>query len=103
MAFCASPQLGPALTSVMDPATYGVWMENTGKIGSPKPLAKCTGSDGIDYLFVKAGGTIAASTQIAVDSSGVATTGGSSGFYTQASPSAGVVIGQFFWAKKAAV
>jgi len=103
MAFCASPQLGPALSAVLDPSTYGVWMENTGKIGSPKPLAKVVGSDGIEYIFVKAGGSINASTQIAIDSAGVATTGGSSGFYTQASPSGGVVSGQFFWAKKAAV
>ena len=101
MAFRTSPQLGPALDAVIKPDE--VWFDIPGKgaIASPQLGTKEPGSDGHDYIFVVAGGNIAVNTQIAIDADSFeATTGGTSGYYTQGTA---IVDGDYFWARKGAL
>lgn len=100
MAFRITPSLGPGLETVIKDGE--VWFDIPGKgtLISPRLGSKVIGSDGRDYLLVQAGGSINASTQIAVSADFEATTGGSSGYYTQGTA---VVDGDFFWARKSAL
>ena len=100
MVFRTTPSLGP---DVEQAATVYYWDQGvTTPAGVQLPSyqlgSRVSGSDGCDYLHVKAGGNIAANTQTAITSDGtfVATTGGTSGFYTVAA----VTTGQFFHARK---
>lgn len=104
MAFRTDPQLGPAIGSVIK--SGGAWFglppmsgaNATIPVVSPKLGDKAHGSDGRDYIFVKAGGVINATTQVAIDGTSFeATTGGTSGYFTQADA---VAAGDTFWARK---
>lgn len=100
MAFRTTPQLGPALDAVIPAGDAWYDIPGKGTIASPQYGTKETGSDGRDYIWVKAGGAIAATTQIALDASFNATTGGSTGYFTQATA---VATGDSFWARKGVV
>src|SRR3546814_13813878 len=96
MAFRTTPQRGPALDAVI-PAV-DVWYDIPGKgtIGSPQLGTKEFGSDGREYIWVQAGGNIAATTQIALSAAFEATTGGRTGYFTHGTA---VADGDFFWAR----
>ena len=88
MTFRTNPVLGPdveqhATAFYFDSLTTNT---NTGaQLASYQLGARVSGTDGCDYIYVKAGGSnIAATTQLAITSDGtfVATSGGTSGFYT---------------------
>lgn len=100
MAFRTTPQLGPGLETVIPEGD--VWYDIPGKgtIGSPQLGNKEFGSDGREYIWVQAGGAIAATTQVAISASFVATTGGSTGYFTQGDA---IADGDFFWARKGVV
>lgn len=100
MAFRTTPQLGPGLTTVIKAGEAWYDVPGKGTIASPQYGTKETGSDGRDYIWVKAGGTIAANAQVALDADFVATTGGTSGYYNQ---DTAVAIGDSFWARKSAL
>src|SRR3546814_10660938 len=95
MAFRTTPQLGPALDAVIPAGD--VWYDIPGKgtIGSPQLGTKEFGSDGREYIWVQAGGNIAATTQIALSAAFEAITGGSTGYFTQGTA---VDDGDLFWA-----
>ena len=100
MVFRTTPSLGP---DVEQAATAYYWDFGSTtpagvQLGSYQVGSRVSGSDGCDYLHVKAGGGIAANTQVAITSDGtfVATTGGTSGFYTVAA----VLSGQFCHVRK---
>lgn len=101
MAFRTTPSLGP---DVEQAALAYYWDAQTlspagAQLVSYQLGSRVSASDGCDYLHVKAGGSnIGANTQLAITSDGtfVATTGGTSGFYTVAA----VLANQFFHARK---
>lgn len=100
MAFRTTPNLGPALDTVIKAGGFWYDIPGKGTLASPQYGNKEFGSDGRQYIWVKAGGAIAASTQVAIDASFNATTGGSSGYFTQTTP---VVTGDSFWARMGVV
>lgn len=99
MAFETAPQLGPNLTAIIKDGQAWYDIPGKGKIASPQYLTKTTGSDGKNYIWVKAGGAIAANTQVAISDAGVATSGGTSGYFTQGTA---IVSGDSFWARSTA-
>jgi len=101
MPFRTTPSLGPEV----DQAALAYYWDSgvTTPAGVQLPSyqlgSRVSASDGCDYLHVKAGGSnIGANTQLAITADGtfVATTGGTSGFYTVAA----VLANQFFHARK---
>lgn len=100
MPFRTTPQLGPGLETVIKPGGFWYDIPGKGTLASPQLGTKEFGSDGRDYIWVKAGGAIAAATQVAIDAAFSATTGGSSGFFTQGTA---IASGDFFWARKGVV
>lgn len=100
MAFRSNPQLGPDIEAVIKAGEVWYDIPGKGEIISPQLGTKAWGSDGRDYILVVAGGTIAASTQVAIDADFEATTGGSSGYFTQGTA---VEEGDFFYARKGAL
>lgn len=100
MPFRTTPQLGPGLETVIKAGAAWYDIPGKGTIASPQYGTKETGSDGREYIWVKAGGAIAATTQIALDASFNATTGGATGYFTQATA---IATGDSFWARKGVV
>ena len=100
MAFRTTPQLGPGLETVIPAGD--VWYDIPGKgtIGSPQLGTKEFGSDGREYIWVQAGGAIAATTQIALSAAFEATTGGTTGYFTQGTA---IADGDFFWARQGTI
>lgn len=99
--FRTDPQLGPALTSVVDaPAHYDGQQitEPSYQLGQVHQ-----GSDGYNYIWVVAGGTLAAEADLDIeDETFVATSGGGSGAWiVPAELEDGVTEGQFFHAREA--
>lgn len=99
--FRTSPQLGPGLTSVIDaPAHYDGQQitEPSYQLGQIHQ-----GSDGYDYIWVVAGGTLAAEDDLDVeDGTFIATDGGGTGAWiVPAELEDGVAEGQFFHARAA--
>lgn len=100
--FRITPSLGPAL-AYASPVDGNYWdmVSPPSTVPSYQLGSKVVGNDGHDYVYVKAGGTIAASAQVALnESTWVATTGGSSGFYVPAAITGGVTEGMFFHVRK---
>lgn len=100
MVFRTTPQLGPGLEEVIPAGDAWYDIPGKGTIASPQYGTKETGSDGREYIWVVAGGNIAATTQVALSADFEATTGGSTGYFTQATA---VVEGDSFWARKGVV
>lgn len=97
--FRVTPSLGPDLDQQATAFYFDALTTNPAgtQLTSYQLGSRVSGSDGCDYIYVKAGGNVAATTQLAITSDGtfVATTGGTSGFYTVAA----VTTGQFFHAR----
>lgn len=100
MAYTIDPYILPDLSLVIKPG--GVWydVQGRGDIVSPQLGTKVTGPDAREYILVVAGGSIAANAQVGIDTDFEATTGGTSGYYTQ---DTAVVEGDYFWARKSAL
>ena len=102
MVFRSNPQLGPQLDAVV---TGTPWYEPE-NITAPSPQlgTRETGSDGHDYIWVKASADIAAAaapgTQVTVDEPAFTAAAGSGGWYA---PIAGITSAQYFWARKGAL
>ena len=87
MAFRITPSLGPDVDQV-EQQFY--WDSNNPATVSYKLGTKVVDNEGRDRLFLKAGGAIAADTQIDIDDENYeATTGGTSGWYTKAAVAEG--------------
>jgi len=101
MTFRVTPSLGPDLEQAATAFYYDSLTTNTNtgaQLTSYQLGSRVNGSDGCDYIYVKAGGSnINANTQLAITNDGtfVATSGGTSGFYTVAA----VTANQFFHAR----
>lgn len=103
--FRITPSLGPGLTSVGPNYWDGISFKPGAATTDPDSYqigSKVVGSDGHDYLYVKAGGTIAAGAQVAISTDFVATTGGTSGYYVPSEITGGVKSGQAFHVRKGA-
>lgn len=104
MVFRTTPQLGPGLETVIAPG--GVWFDipGAGTLISPRLGNKEVGSDGHDYIMVRASAAIAAAaapgTQVTLTEPAFTAAAGSGGFYA---PTQGVASGSFFWARKGAL
>ena len=104
MAFRTSPQLGPQLDDVFVGLPYwdqhGALTEPSYRLGNRE-----TGSDGHDYVWVRASADIAAAsgsgTQIAVDEPGFTAAAGTGGFYAPADVA--IEAGTYFHARKGAL
>lgn len=107
MAFRSTPQLGPGLETVINPGE--VWFDVPGKMTliSPRLGNKEVGTDGHDYVLVRASAAIAAAvapgTQVTITEPAFTAAAGAGGFYAPNSTMApgGVPINAFFWARKA--
>lgn len=105
MVFRASPDLGPGLTAVYDdPAFFDNQRENADV--SPQLGTVCRGSDGGEYFWVKASGSVAATattgTEVDMTFSDhtIKTKEGTGGFWT--APGVAVSAGQFCWVRRGA-
>lgn len=104
MAFRTTPQLGPELEDVI-PADE-VWFDipGMGTLISPRLGNRETGSDGHEYILVKASAAINAAaspgTQVTITEPAFTAASGAGGFYA---PIQGVPNGGFFWARKGAL
>lgn len=110
MAFRTTPQLGPQLDDVYTSLPYwdgglGVSNGGTGVAPSPKLGTRETGSDGHDYIWVKASAEIASAsgngTQVVIDEPAFTAAAGSGGWYSI--PSVTVADQTYFWARKGAL
>lgn len=105
MVFRTSPQLGPELDDVI--LAGGVWFDIPGAMTliSPRLGNRETGSDGHEYILVKASAEIAAAaapgTVVIVTEPGFTAAAGAGAF--NAPPATLVPIGAFFWARKTAL
>lgn len=103
MAFRTTPQLGPQLPDVFNGLPY--W-DAHGGISEPSYRLgnKEVGSDGHDYIWVRASAAISAAggngTQVSVTAEGTAA-GGSGGWY--APPGVAIPEGAYFHARKGAL
>lgn len=108
MAFRTTPQLGPGIESVLDPAKSDVWYDIPGRqtLQSPKPGNTEMGSDGKVYVYVRASVAIAAAatpgTQVTITEPAFTAAAGAGGFYAPNSAVApgGVPSGAYFYARK---
>ena len=103
MVFRNTPQLGPQVDDVFTGVPY--W--DPANITSPSYQlgTRETGSDGHDYIFVKASADIASATgngtQVVVDEPAMTAAAGSGGWY--APPGVAITSGQYFHARKGAL
>lgn len=96
MAFRITPNLGPDLEQFDTDFFYDV----TG-VDSPLPGAKCHGSDGHAYVFVKAGAAFAtAGTDVLINETTWVATAGAGTYET---PVAAIPINAWFWARQIAL
>lgn len=102
MVFRTTPQLGPQLDDVIP--VDGVYFDAAGSVMSPKLGARETGSDGHEYVLVKASSAINAAsapgTQVSITEPDMTAAAGAGGFYA---PVAGVAKDAYFWARKGAL
>lgn len=106
MVFRSTAQLGPGLEDVIAPNE--VWFDVPGKMTliSPRLGDKEVGTDGHDYVLVRASAAIAAAsgngTQVTITEPAFTAAAGSGGWYAPNSIVApnGVPINGFFWARK---
>lgn len=113
MAFRTTPQLGPQLSDVFTGLPY--WDQSgytdggvvVSGVSSPsyKLGNRETGSDGHDYIWVRASADIASATgsgtQVTVDEPAYTAAAGSGGWY--APPGVAITSGQYFHARKGAL
>lgn len=105
MAFRTTPQLGPQLDDVFTGLPY--W--DLGNVSATEPSYKLgsreTGSDGHEYIWVRASAAISSATgngtQVTVDEPAMTAAAGSGGWY--APPGVAIASGQFFHARKGAL
>lgn len=100
--FRTTPQLGPQLNEIFTGLPY--WDNLAGITAPSYKLGNVEfGNDGAQYVWVQAGGAIAATvttgTQVSITPAGVATTG-SGGFYSPVNTA--ITSGQYFHARKGA-
>ena len=95
MAYRTTPTLGP---DVDQSSTQFYWdMISTSAAPSYALGTRVTGSDGYEYVYVKAGSSdINAATQVQIDAGTLVATAGSGGFYTVAA----VPANAYFHARK---
>lgn len=107
--FRTTPQLGPQLNEVFTGVPYydqglGVGTPSLGQGPSPKLGNKEVGDDGHDYIWTQASAAISAAaapgTQVIIDEPAMTAATGAGGWYA---PIAGVLINQYFWARKGAI
>lgn len=107
MAFRTTPQLGPQIDEVFAGVPYwdsqlGLSTADAGVDPSYRLGTKEVGSDGHDYVFVKASADIAATpttgTQVSVSEPGFTVTAGAGGYYTP--PDVAITAGQFLHVRK---
>lgn len=109
MAFRTTPQLGPQLDHVFTGVPYwdgALGIQNAATDVSPSYRLgnKEVGSDGHDYVFVKASAAIAANangTQVAITEPAFTVATGSGGYWTP--PNTAIESGQYLHVRKGAV
>jgi len=99
MVFRTTPQLGPAIESKAQKYHWdGDNVDVSYRLGN-----KETGSDGHEYVMVKANATLAANAAVTIDEATWLATAGSGGFTVPAAVTGGVVAGDYFQARRTAI
>lgn len=99
MVFRTTPQLGAGLESKSPKFHWdGADVDVSYRLGN-----KETGSDGHEYVMVKANATLAANAAVTIDEATWLATAGAGGFTVPAAITGGVVAGDYFHARRTAI